>query len=96
MTEITKDEIRKNLARRLTAQLDAYAALEPIRPQLERMHRAYTADVAHTCAACVHCRKRQSDGRLCCDLYLHETHKAAAWQGEWPACGLWESNEEAK
>ena len=93
MTEITKDEIRQNLARRLTVQLDDYRNLTPITPQLERMHKAYTLDNAHTCGECGHCRKRQTDGRLYCELYLHETHKAAAWQGDWTACGMFEGGE---
>ncbi len=89
MSEITKDEIRQNLARRLTVQLDDYRKLPPITPQLERMHQAYTEDKAHTCGECGHCRKLQANARLCCELYLHETHKPAAWQEEWAACGMW-------
>ena len=91
MTEITKDEIRQNLARRLTAQLDTYRKLPPITPQLERMHKAYTLDNAHTCGECANFRRCLSDGRWCCEIYLHEMNRVVAWQREWAACGLWEN-----
>lgn len=87
MTEITKRDISGRLAR-LHAD---YAALPVIQPQLQRMHAAYTAKPEAKCGDCQACRKLQANGRLTCEVYLHETHKPAYWLEDWPACGMWEA-----
>jgi len=87
MTEITKDDMTKSLARR-NAQLAEYAALPPIQPQLQRMHAAYTAKPEAKCGDCQACRKLKANGRLTCEVYLHETHKPAYWLEDWTACGM--------
>ena len=95
MTELTKEDMAKSLARR-NAHLAEYAALPAITPQLERMHRAYTLRAEDRCGDCAHCRPRQADGRLLCEIYLHETHKPAYWLASWVACGMWEMREDVK
>ncbi len=90
MSELTKDDMTKSLARR-AAQLAEYAALPPIQPQLQRMHKAYTAKPDARCGDCAACRKLQANGRLTCELYFHETHKPAYWLEDWTACGMWEA-----
>lgn len=95
MTELTKDDMTKSLARR-NALLAKYAALPPIQPQLERMHKAYTEKPDARCGDCKACRKLQANGRLTCEVYYHETHKPAFWQASWVACGMWEMRDDVK
>jgi len=62
--------------------------------QIRRMHQRYAVTPRRACGECQQCVS--DGGHWRCELFREETRLAAAWQADWPACGMWEKREATK